>query len=237
VKNIERVKAKTSDKKQDDSNNHSMASPGPSRANSVPTLCRQKGKVIRRKVAPIPERLAALSPEEAFQLVVELRVNQIELEIQYDEVRRLQGELSVARERYVNLYDLSPVGYVTLSDQGLILEANVKTANLLGLTKDFLLKQPLTSFVLPEDQDIYYRYCKLLFEAGAPQGWEMRMLRANIAPFWVRIEAAMVQEGGMPLCHAVLTDIAERRESEGALRRSEEHFRRFTGESPLGCAS
>ncbi|MFA5181181.1 MAG: PAS domain-containing protein [Syntrophales bacterium] len=208
MKNIERVMVKISDKKQNDSNNHSMDSPGLSRAKSVPTLCRRTGKVIRRKVAPIPERLAALSPEEAFQLVVELRVNQIELEIQYDEVRRLQGELSVARERYVNLYDLSPVGYVTLSDQGLILEANVKTANLLGLAKESLLKQPLTSFVLPEDQEIYNRYCKLLFEVGAPQVWEMRMLHANMTPFWVRIEASMVQEGGMPLCRAVLTDIA-----------------------------
>ena len=52
-------------------------------------------------------------------------MHQIELEMQNEELRRAQGELEASRARYFDLYDLAPVGYFTLSEQGLILEANL----------------------------------------------------------------------------------------------------------------
>jgi PAS domain-containing protein len=73
-----------------------------------------------------------LSPEEARPVFHELRVHQIELEVQNDELRRAQAELEVARARYFDLYDLAPVGYCTVSEKGLILEANLTAATLLG---------------------------------------------------------------------------------------------------------
>ena len=60
------------------------------------------------------------SPEDAGNLIHELRVHQIELEMQNDELRRMQVELETSHEKYFDLYDLAPVGYVTLSDKGLI---------------------------------------------------------------------------------------------------------------------
>ena len=115
--------------------------------------------------------------EEALNLLHELEVHQIELEMQNDELRRTQDELAASRARYFDLYDLAPVGYLTLSEEGRILEANLTAANLLGLERSQLANQPVTSFIVPEDQDIYYLHRKRLFATQQPQVCELRMLR------------------------------------------------------------
>ncbi|MBU1184311.1 MAG: PAS domain-containing protein [Proteobacteria bacterium] len=133
--------------------------------------------MARAKAAQVPEDLETLSPEATRQLLHELRVHQIELEMQNKELCRTQGELEASRARYFDLYDLAPVGYVTLSEKGLILEANLTAAGLLGVARGALVKQPLTRFILPEDQGIYYRHREQLFETGAPQVCEMRLAK------------------------------------------------------------
>jgi len=127
----------------------------------------------------IPENLEVLSPEVAQRALHELRVHQIELEMQNEELRRTQEELEASRARYFDLYDLAPVGYVTLNEKGLILEANLTAAKLLGVARGALVKQPLSHFILPEDQDIHYRHLKALLETAAPQSWDLRLLRKD----------------------------------------------------------
>ena len=159
-----------------------------------------------------------LSPKEAGRLLHELQVHQIELEMQNEELRRAQGELEASRARYFDLFDLAPVGYFTLSEQGLILEANLTAAGLLGVERRDLVKKPLTRFILPEDQDIYYRHRKQLFETGAPQVYDLRMLRADAAPFWARLETTEAQDAdGAPVCRAVMSDITARKQAEEKL--------------------
>jgi PAS domain S-box-containing protein len=163
----------------------------------------------------MPEYLEALSPEVARHALHDLRVHQIELEMQNVELRRTQEELEGSRARYFDLYDLAPVGYFTLSERGLILEANLTAAQLLGVTRGALVKQPLSRFILPEDQDIHYRHFKPLLETGAPQSWELRLLRKDAAPFWARVEATTAQDAdGASVCRAAMSDITDRKRAE-----------------------
>ncbi|RJP79460.1 MAG: response regulator [Desulfobacteraceae bacterium] len=152
---------------------------------------------------------ASFSSEETKRLFNELRVYQIELDMQNEELRRTQAELEASRIRYFNLYDLAPVGYCTITGNGLILEANLTAAALLNLTRTDLLNRPITNFILPEDQDIYYRHRNLLFETGAPQVCELRMRRTNADPFWARVEATIQDIDGTALCQAAISDITD----------------------------
>jgi PAS domain S-box-containing protein len=152
-------------------------------------------------------------PEETQRLLNELRVHQIELEMQNEELRRAREELEVSRNRYFDLYDLAPVGYCTLSDRGLILEANLKLAAYLGIHKQALETRNITRFIFKKDQDIYYLFRKHLPEAGKPRHCELRMVKKGGEPLWVALEAIVSRdEGDHPVCRMVISDISERKQ-------------------------
>ncbi len=172
--------------------------------------------------APIPEGSVTLSAEAVRQTLHELQVHQIELEMQNQELRRAQEELEASRTRYFDLFDLAPVGYLTLTEHGLILEANLAGASLFGASKSALLKQPLTRFIASEDQDIYYAARKRLVETGASQVFELRMLRKNAAPFWAQVESVLAGEDPMaPVTRVVISDVTALKQAEETLRRAQ----------------
>ena len=191
-------------------------------AGPADALRRHAEELARGKTAPLPANLAALSSEAARQVLHELQVHQIELAMQNEELRRTQVELDAARARYFDLYDLAPVGYCTLSEPGLILEANLTAATLLGVARGALVQQPISRFICPEAQDVYYRFRQQLVATGAPQACELRMRRADAAPFWARLEATVAPDAaGAPGCRVVLSDITARRQIEETLQEKE----------------
>jgi PAS domain S-box-containing protein len=167
--------------------------------------------IARERASQAPEKLESLAAEGFERTLHELRVHQIELEIQNEELRRTQEEVEASRVRYFDLYDLAPVGYFTVNQQGLIVDANLTAAKLLGVARGDIVNQPLSRFVLPEDQDTNYLHVKQLFKAGGPLQWEMRLVRKAAAPFWSCVEATRVYDAdGASICRAVVSDITER---------------------------
>ncbi|MHB1025777.1 MAG: PAS domain-containing sensor histidine kinase, partial [Desulfobacteria bacterium] len=166
-----------------------------------------------------PADLASIPPEEAGRLLHELQVHQIELEIQNDELRRAQQELEASRVKYFDLYDLAPVGYFTVDEKGLILEANLRGADLLGVGRNRLVRQPLTRYIVPEDQDVYYLHRKRLLETGVRQVCELRMVHRDGSPFWVRLELGAARGGvdGPSVCRITVSDITGNKRAEEAL--------------------
>ncbi len=149
----------------------------------------------------------------------EMGIANEELEVQAEELRRAQVELDTARARYFSLYDLAPVGYCTLSEKGLILEANLTAATLLGARRSALVEQPITRFILKEDQDTYYHYRKKLSKTDEPQTCELRMMNKNGMGFRAHLVATAAQDDdGARTYRVVLSDITERKRTEEALR-------------------
>jgi PAS domain S-box-containing protein len=185
---------------------------------SADTLRQRAEAKFRADAAHLP---AQLPPDETQRLLHELQVHQIELELQNEELRRMQVELEASRAGYLDLYDLAPVGYLTLSEPALILEANLTAANLLGLDKGALVNQSLTRFIVPEDQDIYYQHHKHLFETSALHACELRLTHLDGSQPWVRVEAIAAQRAdGAPICRAVISEITDRKQMEEELRRA-----------------
>ena len=193
-------------------------------------LRRRAEDFARERAALSPADLEALSPkdpetmssEEIRHTLHELRVHQIELEMQNEELRGAQAELDAARARYFDLYDLAPLGYCTLTEQGLILEANLTAAIQLGMARGVLVGQRMSRFILQADQDLYYAHQTQLFKSGNPQSCELRMVGADGGAFWAHLAATVAQDGdGAPVCRVVIGDVTERRLAEEALRQSE----------------
>lgn len=199
----------------------------------------EREKSLRNRAEEQAEQLHSavaenLTPEEAGRLIHELQVHQIELKMQNEELRQTQKELEDSRTRYFDLYDLAPVGYVTLNEKGLILEANLTAGRLLATTRKALIKRPLSHFVLPDDRDALYLSTKELFKTGDPQSWEMRMLRSNSPPFWAHLEAVLYRDDdGLPTCRCIMSDITGPKRVEEKLRKSEADSKRLAQENEL----
>ena len=175
--------------------------------------------------------LKTLSLEDAKNMFHELRVYQIELEMQNEELRRTQHELQASRARYFDLYDLAPIGYLALSEQGLILEGNLAAASMFGMERKSLLKKPISQFILREDQDVYYLHRKKVFETDKLQMWEMRMVRADGSHFWARLQANLRNNGEYWI---TFSDITERKRAEEAQQKSEKFYRSILQTTPEG---
>ncbi|MDD2272128.1 MAG: PAS domain S-box protein [Desulfuromonadaceae bacterium] len=191
---------------------------------TIPEESAKRLRQLAEQKARLDEEAAlkTLSIDDARLMFHELRVYQIELEMQNEELRRTQHELEVSRARYFDLYNLAPIGYLTLSEQGLILEVNLAAAGMLGVERIKILKKPISRFIYHADQDIYYLHRKKLFKANELQAWEMRLVRYDGSPFWARLQAAPAENKEY---WVTLVDITERKLVEDSLKASEEKFK------------
>ena len=180
----------------------------------------------KKKVAP--------SPGDASAAARELRGHQIELQMQNEELRRAHVELDAQREKYFELFDRAPVGYLALDDSGVVRDANLTAARLLGVERQQLVHEPLSAFVFAADQDVYYRHLGLIRSSGWPQTCDLRLHSVDAEPFWVSLEwRTQSAAPGEPLRYQVtFADVHERVLAEEALRESEEKHRVLLDESP-----
>ncbi|MEI8311698.1 MAG: PAS domain S-box protein [Verrucomicrobiota bacterium] len=176
-------------------------------------------KLFRETLDSSLDQLDALSPEALRATLHELRVHQIELELQNEELLRAQVALDASRALYFDLYDMAPVGYCTVGETGRILQANLTAASLLGMARGELLTENFSFFIGKENQDAFYLVRKKLVETGKPQTCDLRMVRPDGRAFFahLKITSALDEKGGT-VCRVVLIDVTIHREAEEKLR-------------------
>jgi len=154
--------------------------------------------------------------------------------LQNDELHRAQLELEAARDRYVDLYDFSPAGHLTLDIHGTVVEANLRAGTLLGVNRKELIRQPLARFIASDDQDIFHRHCHDVLKTGTRQTCEVRLRKEAGASRWVYFESLAVHEETGHITHwrTALLDVSDRKLAELALRESEARLRVMLDHSP-----
>ncbi|MEF8719007.1 MAG: ATP-binding protein [Candidatus Accumulibacter necessarius] len=178
-------------------------------------LREQAEALFLEESALAPAGRESLSLEDTERLLHELRVHQIELEMQNEELRQAQALLDTERARYFDLYDLAPVGYCTLSETGLILQSNLAAATLLGSTRAGLVMQPISRFILKVDQDIHYLHRRNVVDNGEPQACELRLMKGDGTAFWAHVASAVAQEAnGTVVLRVLLSDVTQRKLAE-----------------------
>lgn len=180
-------------------------------------------EVLRQRAEERLRSAGALEgPQEHARLLHELQVHQVELEMQNEELRRAQGELSEARDRYFELYDLAPVGYLTLDLQARISQANLAAAALLGVERRRLQGMHLSAFLVQEDADRLHLHLQALYE-GDPtrQSLEIRLRTRPGAACRVRLDSVLAERGAARECRTVLIDVTAQRAVEAALQERE----------------
>src|SRR5882672_1531872 len=97
------------------------------------------------------------------RLLHELEVHQIELEMQNSDLQKARDDLEAALEKYTDLYDFAPVGYFSIDESGVILEANLRGAALLGVERSRLINRRLLLFMSPTSRPMFLAFLKKVF--------------------------------------------------------------------------
>jgi len=158
--------------------------------------------------APAPAPAPTRSTEE---LLHELQVHQIELEMQNESLRQSQIELEESRDRYVDLYDFAPVGYLTLTRAGLIEQLNLTGADLLGEVRKKLLQRRFDRYIAPEDRERWQRQFLRSVRQDDRQSCDLTLLRGDGARFHAHLDCLPLSGAAVRIS---LSDISERRHAE-----------------------
>ncbi len=186
-------------------------------------VLRQRAEAAVRARVGLPTGLSFAGSLNAQQLLHELRVNQIELEMQNDELRHAHAALEESRQRYQDLYEHAPVGYCTVSSTGLILNANLTVTSLLGMARGTLRLQQIARFIAAEDGDSYHRFSRQVLAGEGVVTCELRMARADGPLFWAKLQASvMAAPPSAPVLRLVISDITERRLAAQALAQAKD---------------
>ena len=173
-------------------------------------LREQAESLWQERAAGLPDSASTRLPPDTGHLLHELQVHQIELEMQNEQLRNAQRALEFQRSRYVDLYDLAPIAYCTLSDKGLFLQANLATASLFGLTRQDLAQWVFFRLVLKSDQHAWFQHCQQLISSGVPQTCQLRLIKADGTPFWAQLVSSLQPApDGLLQQRVVISDISE----------------------------
>jgi PAS domain S-box-containing protein len=189
-------------------------------------------KQAEARLSKQKEKTQPVKKADTVRLIHELRVHQIELEIQNEELMQARAETEAALRQFTDLYDFVPVGYFTLTRDGAIQQANLTGAALLGVERGKLVKRRFGLFVDTKSRPTFNAFLAKVFADDKKQTCEVELLKGKTKSFWAQIEATTDEHG--ETCRAVVSDITERKQAEEALKESEEKFRILNTLAPAG---
>ena len=194
--------------------------------------CRAEARLRER---PVNQRSKTADPKsvaDPLRLLHELQVHQVELEMQNAELQVARDWTEALLENYTDLYDFAPVGYFTLAATGVIIQANLTGAKLVGIERSRLLGQSFGLYMVMEFRPAFNAFLKQVFVGQTKQSGDFQLLCKSQPLRFVNIEAQRLLNGQE--CRAAVMDITARKATEETLRRSKTLFSALVEQAPIG---
>jgi PAS domain S-box-containing protein len=157
--------------------------------------------------------------EDVRKLVEELRIHQVELEIQNEELRSTQMALEQSRKEYSDLYDFAPVGYLTLNEDGRIVKANLTAAKQLGMERSILIGKPFNLYSAENSREELHLHLRNVFKTKQPHTCEIKLNGRSRTNSYVQLDSThALDSDGQSLTRTTMTDISDRKLAEEELK-------------------
>ena len=154
----------------------------------------------------------AMDEQHCQQLLHELQVHQIEIEMQNEELRMTQEELGESLEKYSDLYEFAPVGYVTSNSRGRIVEANLTFAGQLGIDRGRLINTALSLYATAADRPAFRAHLHQVAQSDVRHACQLRLERQGAPDLYVQVDSIRsLDADGLALCRTTITDISARK--------------------------
>jgi PAS domain S-box-containing protein len=188
----------------------------------------QEGPTILRprpihRVMPDDQDLSSVPPEQVPHLVHQLHVQQVQLEMQNEELRQSQALLAEACDHYTQLFDFSPAGYVTLTPEGRIAEANLRFCAMVGTHRSLVVNRLFRDFLAPQDWELWTKHVGDVLTVKTTQLCKVLLLPKTGLPLVLHVESLARTD---PPARSVtiqiaMLDVTLRERAEQAVRENE----------------
>ena len=184
---------------------------------------------------------------ELFRLVQELEIHQIELEIINEELQDSRAEVEKILGQYTDLYEFAPVGYFTVSTDGIILRSNLNGSSMLGIERSKLIKRLFQQFLSPDSRSKFSELIERAIAEKIKVSCEVAYIKelhnqitetvsdkiSNKGPFYAQIEIVVDDNDPDQAIRIVMIDITERKRNEVELKKYEAHLEEMIEERML----
>jgi PAS domain S-box-containing protein len=174
---------------------------------AAPLRRRAEKKLAGGKKEPLPFK------GNQQELIHQLQVHQVELEMQNEELRRTQEELTLSQQKYIDLYDFAPAGHFTFDKMGKVVEASLSGARMLGLERAHLLRSAFAEFIAPEYRDVFRVHRQKVLQNGSPRYCELKLIRKDGKSFYAAVRSVGIRDQA-GLIRSAFLDITERKEAQ-----------------------
>jgi len=180
--------------------------------------------ILREKAVELAEKkisqlTSPLTEEDTKKLIHELKVHQLELELQNEELVLAKEMADIATQKFSELYDFAPCGYFTLSDQAQIIDLNLRGSAMLGRERLFLKNRSFYLFVTDRTKTSFSLFLANIFSKNTKQSCEVVLSVKGKPPMDVQLNGII--SGNNEQCLMTAVDITEHNRAEKEIRESE----------------
>lgn len=188
--------------------------------NNIKRKLRSKAEA---QIKRMPDSKLDLTIEKARTLMHELEVHQVELEMQNQELREAQHLLEDARDRYTDLFDFAPIGYLVLNEKGVIENINLTACTMMGMDRSIIKGKPFSTYMSGNESGTLFLKLREAFQSKTLEPFELQIKRDGTDTFIALIHGTVTENGsGKTICRMSIQDVTEIREAEALKQKHED---------------